>query len=59
MAFEQMDWQRLLSRIRAGTCTPFIGAGACGGHLPSGRQLSIALADEHSYAFSEGAGDLA
>jgi hypothetical protein len=58
MAFEDFDWEKLLSRIAAGTCTPFIGAGACADYLPSGAALAEAFAEEHDYPFPEGGRDL-
>ena len=58
MAFETFDWEKLLNRISAGTCTPFIGAGACAGYLPGGAALAAALAEEHGYPLPEGKNDL-
>jgi hypothetical protein len=43
------DWRTLLGKIRAGYCTPFIGAGAADGVLPSASQLAQdLLSDEES-----------
>jgi hypothetical protein len=39
------DWDELIEEIRAGNCTPFLGAGASA-PLPSGSQLADALAKE-------------
>ncbi|GAA3801033.1 hypothetical protein GCM10022226_20870 [Sphaerisporangium flaviroseum] len=47
------DWQRLTYQLRNGDCTPFLGAGACGTSLPTGRQLSLELAGEWDYPFAD------
>lgn len=38
------DWERLIYQLRAGHCTPFVGAGASASVLPSGAELSERLA---------------
>lgn len=43
------DWERLIYQLRAGHCTPFVGAGASSSVLPSGRQLSEILAERCGY----------
>lgn len=58
MAFDHLDWDKLLSSISANTCTPFIGAGACAGYLPTGSELAEALAEESEYPLQEGQSDL-
>jgi len=55
---EDTDWNRLIDQLREGDCTPFLGAGACHGVLPSGRDMSQAWADEYDYPFAD-SGDLA
>jgi len=47
------DWKLLTTYIRNKACTPFIGAGACAGILPSGGALAKQLGDEVSYPFSD------
>ncbi|WP_155354234.1 SIR2 family NAD-dependent protein deacylase [Acrocarpospora macrocephala] len=47
------DWERLISQLRKGACTPFLGAGACAGSLPSGAQLSERLAARWGYPFGD------
>lgn len=42
--FAGQHWDTLISRIQRGECTPVIGAGACMPLLPSGSELSQALA---------------
>lgn len=36
----EQDWQTLVDKIKAKACTPFIGAGACAGVLPTGAALA-------------------
>jgi hypothetical protein len=52
------DWDRLLSRIDDGKCTPFLGAGAATPALPLGSEIARAWADEHHYPLDD-PGDLA
>ncbi|MFI9561551.1 SIR2 family NAD-dependent protein deacylase [Nonomuraea endophytica] len=52
------DWARLIDQLRTGDCTPFIGAGASGGSMPSSRELSREWADRFGYPFTDDA-DLA
>ncbi len=42
--FPEEHWQTLTDKIQDGTCTPFIGAGACAGTLPLGHSLAEQLA---------------
>lgn len=49
----ERDWNRLVQQLRDGECTPFIGAGACTGALPTGRQLAAQFAGEHGYPFAD------
>lgn len=44
-------WKRLISRIKDGNCTPFIGAGACAGVLPVGPHMAQEWAELHEYPF--------
>ena len=39
------DWDMLLQRIKSGSCTPFLGAGACAGTLPLGADVARKWAD--------------
>lgn len=50
---EEHEWDLLLGRIQAGRCTPFLGAGACEGLLPSGRQLAEEWARRHNYPLDD------
>jgi hypothetical protein len=50
---DDIDWDLLMRRIRAGKCTPFIGAGACHGTLPLGGEIASAWANEHHYPLSD------
>jgi hypothetical protein len=54
----ESDWEVLVDMIRDGTCTPFLGAGASAGVLPTGTALAARWADEHGYPLAE-RGDLA
>lgn len=56
--FSDEDWQLLMRRIRGGSCTPFLGAGAASGTLPLGRDIAERWAREHGYPL-EDTGDLA
>lgn len=51
---DELDWKRLVGQIRNGDCTPFLGAGACSGTLPTGRELSLSWADSYRYPFADG-----
>ena len=51
-AFTDADWKILVKRIRAKACTPFLGAGACIGTLPLGKDIAQAWANEYKYPFS-------
>jgi hypothetical protein len=46
---DDRDWNVLLGRIRAGDCTPFIGAGAAFGTLPLGADIATRWARESRY----------
>jgi len=52
------DWRRLIDQLKRGDCTPFLGAGACQGVLPSGAELCRQWAKIYNYPFSDN-GDLA
>lgn len=43
------DWDRLLMRIKAGKCTPFLGAGAAMGYLPTGSTIAETWAESFNY----------
>lgn len=43
----------LLQRIRAGRCTPFLGAGAAFPTLPLGKEIAHAWAEEHRYPLGD------
>lgn len=55
---EDRDWDLLMRRIRAGKCTPFLGAGAAYGVLPLGSQIARDWARQFGYPL-EDAGNLA
>jgi hypothetical protein len=46
---EEKDWNLLLRRIKDGKCTPFIGAGACYGKIPLGKEIAQDWAKAHCY----------
>ena len=56
---EERDWRLLLTRIRSGECTPFLGAGACYGVLPLGADVAGEWAKEYSYPLDDSCQDLA
>lgn len=47
------DWNRLLSRVGGGSCTPFLGAGACAGTLPLGGDVARRWAAEEGYPLED------
>jgi hypothetical protein len=59
LAFERVDWKKLIQDIEQGTCTPFIGAGACSGHFPLAGDLAQALAEDEAYPIGSSQRDLA
>lgn len=46
-------WDRLVTQLRNGDCTPFLGAGACAGTLPLGADLAREWARRYSYPFDD------
>lgn len=50
---QEADWGRLIDQLGGGHCTPFLGAGACVGVLPSGAQLSSRWARTYGYPFRD------
>ena len=54
---QEKDWELLMRRIHAGKCTPFLGAGAAQGVLPTGSQIARDWAEEFKYPL-EDAGSL-
>jgi hypothetical protein len=49
----EYDWDQLVERIKAGRCTPFLGAGACGKHLPAAAKLAKKWAKKHDYPLAD------
>jgi hypothetical protein len=47
------DWEGLLLAIKYKQCTPFLGAGACAGVLPLGRDIAMEWANEYDYPFQD------
>ncbi len=47
------DWNLLLGRIKAGKCTPFLGAGASFGVFPLGSEIATQWAQEHGYPLKD------
>jgi len=47
------DWDLLLGRIKAGNCTPFLGAGAAHPTLPLGREIAERWADKYGYPLKD------
>jgi hypothetical protein len=50
---EERDWNLLLRRVKAGKCTPFLGAGACFGALPLGGEIAQKWSQEHNYPLED------
>lgn len=50
---EEADWERLIDQLERGDCTPFLGAGACHGVLPTGSALSNQWATRYDYPFTD------
>ncbi|MFI6453208.1 SIR2 family NAD-dependent protein deacylase [Streptosporangium amethystogenes] len=50
---DDVDWRRLIDQLHRGDCTPFLGAGACAGTLPTGAALSNRYALHYGYPFSD------
>jgi hypothetical protein len=47
------NWKFLLGRIKAGRCTPFLGAGASSGAFPLGSEIAKAWAEEYKYPLAD------
>jgi SIR2-like domain len=47
------DWDMLLLRIKSGSCTPFLGAGACAGTLPLGADIARKWTDDYEYPLDD------
>ncbi len=50
--WDDNTWNGLLLAIKFKNCTPFLGAGACAGVLPLGRDIAAKWALEYGYPFS-------
>jgi Integrase core domain/SIR2-like domain len=50
---KEKDWDLLLRRIKQGQCTPFLGAGACYGAIPLGRDLAQKWAGAKGYPMQD------
>ncbi|HEU0013680.1 MAG TPA: SIR2 family protein [Longimicrobium sp.] len=53
VGWTEADWEGLLYAIRHKQCTPFLGAGACAGVLPLGRDIARRWAREYHYPFPD------
>lgn len=53
MRLQDRDWDLLMRRIRAGKCTPFLGAGAAQGVLPLGSEIARSWAREFGYPLED------
>ena len=49
MILSEDDWQTLLTRIKGGKCTPFLGAAVNHGILPLGGEIAGEWADANGY----------
>ncbi len=50
---EENDWINILKLIKKDKCTPFIGAGACSGILPMGKDIANKWAKEYNYPLKD------
>lgn len=50
---DESDWDRLITQLSRGDCTPFLGAGACHGTLPAAAELSTHWAGRYDYPFPD------
>ncbi|WP_169807604.1 SIR2 family NAD-dependent protein deacylase [Herbidospora mongoliensis] len=50
---DETAWGRLITQLKNGDCTPFIGAGANGSSLPNGGELSNEMAGKWGYPFED------
>jgi SIR2-like domain len=48
---KEADWTRLIDQLGRGDCTPFLGAGACHGILPTAAEMSTRWAADYKYPF--------
>ena len=51
--FDEGAWERALSKIREGRCTPFIGAGASAEYVPVAGDLAAAIATKYRFPFDD------
>lgn len=52
-SLSENDWEILLSRIKSGNCTPFLGAGACNGILPQAKEIANNWSIRHKYPMDD------
>lgn len=53
MSWSDATWELVIDRLQRGVVTPFLGAGACYGSLPTGGDLSEALASAAGYTWGD------
>src|SRR5436309_1113471 len=53
LRLDEGAWTALLQNIEDKTCTPFIGAGACAGTLPTGSELAQKWARKYGFPLSD------
>lgn len=49
----ERTWNRLIRNLQATECVPFLGAGACAGHIPLGGQMARKWAETHEYPMGD------
>jgi hypothetical protein len=47
------NWNTIIQRIAAGSCTPFLGAGACVGSIPLGAELAKEWSKTYGFPFED------
>ncbi len=50
---DQQTWVTLVDTVIDGECTPFLGAGISAPYVPTGKELSMALAEESEYPLDD------
>ena len=53
ISLDEGDWDNLLANIEAGSCTPFLGAGACVPRLPSAADLAQEWSEKYGYPLDD------
>jgi hypothetical protein len=52
-SLDEATWETIVDTVIAKECTPFLGAGISAPYVPTGKQLSTALAEEFDYPLDD------